>query len=325
MNKKNLKRLSISMAVLTVTSAYSQVSEYPSRPITAVVNSAAGSSTDTGMRLVAQKLGERLKQAVVVDNKVGASGAIGAEYVAKAAPDGYTLLTTVNTLAIMPAVRNDLPFDVLKDFTYITKLLNVSLTFGLSNNVPAKDLKELFALIRANPGKYTFSSPGVGSPHHLAGELIKQNLKLDIVHVPHKDLALAVQNVVGGHVDMIVSGTGSVLALGNTGKMKLLATSGTKRASYAPNIPTFNELGYSFMDDVDGWTALAGPAKMPPAVVARLSRELREVLALPEVRDGSTKIGVEAVWSSPEQTDAFIRTDVARWQQVVSQGKVKPQ
>ncbi len=295
---------------------------YPSRPVTIVVTSAAGSAMDVLGRNIAPRLGERLKQTVLVENRVGASGIIGANSVAKAPPDGYTLLATVNTFAILPALRNDLPYDIVNDFVHITKLIKVTLTLALSTMVPAGNIKELVALIKANPGKYTFASPGNGSPHHMAGELFRQNLALEMVHVPHKDLALAIQSVVGGHVNMIISSSASVIPGSVSGRLKLLANSGTKRSVFAPDVPTFRDLGYEFMDDVDGWYVLSAPARTPPAVVARLNREFRDALAQPEVREVSKKFGFELETSTPEQTAAFVKSDVERWARVIKQGKV---
>ncbi len=322
MNAKLSRLLFLLPALLSLQTQAQSPGEYPVRPITVIVSTAAGSAGDILMRSIAPRLAERLKQSVIVENKVGASGTIGADYVAKAAPEGYALLATVNTLAILPALRTDLPYDLLKDFAHITKLVKVDLTFGLSTSVKANDLKELVALIKATPGKYTFGSPGNGTPHHMAGEVIRQNLGLDMVHVPHKDLALAVQNLVGGHVDMLVSGTASILPAAKTGKVKLLATTGTSRSAFAPDIPTFRELGYDFMDDVAGWYALSAPAKTPAPVIGRLNREFREVLAIAAVKEALEKIGMEAETSTPEQANAFVKGDIERWTRVVKQGKI---
>ncbi len=298
------------------------VDDYPTKPVTLVVTSAAGSSMDIVARAIAPRLGERLKQNVLVDNRVGASGIIGANSVAKAAPDGYTLLATVNSFAILPALRNDLPYDIVNDFVHITKMIKVTLTLALSSAVPASNVKELVALIKANPGKYTFSSPGPGSPHHMAGELFRQNLGLDMVHVPHKDLGLAIQSVVGGHVNMIISSSASVIPGSESGRLKLLANSGVKRSVFAPNVPTFRDLGYDFMDDVDGWYLLSAPVKTPAPVVAKLNREFREVMGAADVRESSRKVGSEIETSTPEQAAAFVKADVERWMRVIKAGKV---
>ena len=318
-----IQSLILAGALLLPPSALAQsVDDYPTRPVTIVVTSAAGSSMDILGRSIAPKLAERLKQAVLIENRVGASGIIGANSVAKAAPDGYTLLATVNTFAILPAIRNDLPYDIVNDFVHITKVVKVTLTLALSTNVKANNVRELVALIKANPGKFTFSSPGPGSPHHMAGELLRQNLLLEMTHVPHKDLALAIQNVVGGHVDMIISSSASVIPGAESGKLKLLANSGTSRSVFAPDVPTFTELGYQFMSDVDGWYLLSAPVRTPASIVARLNREFRDVLGTPEARDAMRKMGSELETSTPEQAAAFVKADVERWIRVIKQGKV---
>lgn len=295
---------------------------YPTRPVTIVLNSATGTGGDTAVRLIQARLTERLKQPVVVENRVGASGVIGADYVAKAAPDGYTLLVMSNTSAILSSVRADLPFDLLQDFAHVAKLVDVPLALGIPVAIKANDLQELLVQIRANPGKFTFASPGTTAPQHLIGELMKQSLGLDMVHVPHKDHALAVQNLVGGHVDLMVTSVTSLLPLASANKLKLLGVTGTRRSPLAPNVPTFRELGHEFLVDMAGWYVLTAPAKTPTAVVVRLNREFREVLAIREVVEAMNKNGLDPDTGTPEQAVAFLRGDIERWSRVIKGGKI---
>jgi len=254
--------LAVYAAVLCIQANAQSPADYPTKPITVIVSTAAGSAGDSMVRSIAPRLIERLKQPIVVENKVGASGAIGAEYVAKAPPDGYTLFATVNTMAILPALRTDLPYDLLADFSHISKLVKVSLTFGMSTSIKANDLKELVALIKANPGntpsaareRYAPPYGGRGAPAEPgAGHGAR----------PAQGSRARGAELIGGHVDMMVSGTASIIPAAKTGKVKLLASTGNARSAFAPDIPTFKELGYDFMADVDGWYALSAPAKTP--------------------------------------------------------------
>lgn len=318
------RRLTALIALVSLQAFAQGPSNYPSRAVTVVVTTAPGTAGDIVMRAIQGRLSERLKQPLVVENRVGASGALGADYVAKSAPDGYTLAVVSNAFGILPSMRNDLPFNFANDFVHITKLVDVPLGFAVAATVKANDLKELFAQVKANPGKFTFASPGTASPQHLAGELMKQRLGLDMVHVPHKDHALAVQSIVGGHVDLFITGVNALIPQANAGRIRLLGVTGTKRFDFAPGIPNFVELGYDFLTDLAGWYILSAPVKTPPAAVARLNRELREALAAPEVGAILAKSGLTADTTTPEDALAFLRKDIERWAGVIKQGKIGP-
>ncbi len=318
-----LQILPVLIALLPLLAAAQAPGNYPSRPVTIVLNSASGTAGDTTARLMQGRLTERLKQPVLVENRVGASGIIGADYVAKAASDGHTLLLMSNTSSILSAARTDLPFDLLNDFAHIAKLIDVPLALGIPITVKANSLQELLAQIKANPGKYTFASPGTTGPQHLIGELMKQSLGLDMVHVPHKDHALAVQNLVGGHVDLMVTSVSSLLPLANAGKLKLLGITGAKRSALAPNLPTFKELGYGFLVDMAGWYVLSAPAKTPGPIVARLNREFREVIATREIVEALARNGLDSDAGTPEQAVAFLKGDIERWSRVIKQGNIR--
>ncbi len=303
--------------------AQAQDAAYPTRPIAMIVTVAPGTGADIIGRAVSSRLAERLKQPVVVENKVGASGVIGADAVAKAQPNGYTLMLMLNSFTMVPSLYKNMPYDSINDFAPVSRIVTSSFAF-VSNpaSMPAKDLPEFVALVKANPGKYNYASPGNATAHHLAMELFKQQVGLDMVHVPHKSFAEAMGNLMGGHVQVMFAPTPSVLSQAKAGKLHILAMTGPQRSPIAPDAPTFREMGYAFMDDVDGWYAVAAPAKTPPAVVARLNRELRSIMALPDLREEFAKQGLVAISSTPEELAAVIKADLQRWNKVIREAKI---
>lgn len=319
-----MRRFAFALIAILCHAAQAQSPGSPSsRPVSLVVTSAAGTGGDIAVRLITSRLAERLKQPVVVENRVGASGVIGADYVAKAAPDGNTLLVMAITSAILSAARTDLPFDMMRDFTHVTKLVDLPLALGLASVIKANDLKEFLALVKAAPGKYTYASPGALAPQHLIGERMNQQLGLAMVHVPHRDHALAVQNLVGGHVDMMVTSVASLRSLAAAGKLKLLAITGTERSRLAPSVPTFGELGYNFLVDAAGWYLVSAPAATPAPVVARLNHAFREVMAAPEVVEAMFKNGLEPSTGTPEHAAAFLKDEIERFSGIIKLGRIK--
>jgi tripartite-type tricarboxylate transporter receptor subunit TctC len=275
-------------------------------------------------RAIAPKLAERWKQPVVVDNKPGASGNIGTDFVAKAAPDGYTLMVTVNTYTITPALFKNLPYDPVEDLAPVGKIALATYTFAVNPGVfPANDMKEAVALIRANPGKYFFASPGSGTPHHVGMELIKQRLGLEVTHVPYKGFAGAMTDLVGGQVQMMFTLIHSSIPYVRAGKLRALAVTGAERSPQYPEAPTFREQGIDFMDDVDAWYAVMAPGKTPAVLVARLNADVNAVMALPDVREQLVRQGLIPVTSTPGELAALIKADLARWSKVVKDANVK--
>lgn len=311
---------------LPLSAAAQSAESYPSRPVTLVVTVAAGSVADLLARVIAPKLSERLKQPVVVENKVGASGVIGNDFVAKAAPNGYTLMLLVNSFTMVPSLYRNLPYDPIADFAAISKVATSGYSFVVNPRVfPAKDMNEALALIKSNPDKYTYGSPGKGTAHHLAMELFKQQLGLDILHVPHKDLSGALTSLIGGHVDMMFAPTGSVLPPARTGSLRILAVTGANRSPIAPDVPTYRELGMTFLDDVDGYWGLMAPAKTPQDVLARLNREIVAVLATPDIREKLASQDVITTSSTPGELAEQIKFDLRRWAKLISDAKITSQ
>jgi tripartite-type tricarboxylate transporter receptor subunit TctC len=296
---------------------------FPSRPVTLVVPFTPGTGIDILARAIGPKLSERWNQPVVVENKPGASGNIGTDFVAKAAPDGHTLMVTVNTYTITPSLFKNVPYDPVADLAPISKIALATYTFAVNPAVfPANNMQEAIALIRANPGKYNFASPGNGTPHHVGMELIKLRLGLNATHIPYKGFAGAMTDLVGGQVHMMFTLIHSSIPHVRSGRIRALGVTGAQRSPQYPDAPTFREQGIDFMDDVDAWYAVMAPGKTPAELVARLNSDVNAVMALPDVREHLLKQGMIPVTSTPAELAALIRTDLARWAKVVQDAKI---
>ena len=296
---------------------------FPSRPVTLVVPFSPGTGIDILARVIAPKLSEKWGQPVVVENKAGASGNIGTDFVAKSAPDGHTLMVTVNTFAITPSLIKNTPYDVVNDFSPISKIALATYCFAVNPKVfPAKDMQDAIALMTANPGQYFFASPGNGTPHHIGMELIKLRLGLRATHVPYKGFAGAMQDLVGGQVHMMFTLVHSAIPHARAGRIKILGVTGAKRSPQFPEAPTFREQGIDFMDDVDAWYAVLAPAKMPGELAAKLNADVNAVMALPDVKENLLRQGLIPVTSTPQELAALVRSDLARWAKVIADAKI---
>jgi tripartite-type tricarboxylate transporter receptor subunit TctC len=316
-----MKRL-FAAASLALFASLCAAQAYPSRPITLVVPATPGSGPDVVARTFGQKLSQRVGQPVVVDNKPGASGNIGAALVAKAAPDGYTLMVTINNFVITPALYKDLPYDPVEDFTTISRLAVGNLALVANPKVlPVQTLKELTARSQANPGKLNYGSPGNGSPIHLAVELLKQKLGLDIVHVPYKSMGGFMNDLLGGQIHLSIIPVHTALPHAKAGRLNVLAVSGENRSALAPDLPSFGELGLKDVD-IELYYWVAGPAGLPRAMVQELNQHAVAILAMPDVREGLQKQGLIPSSSTPEQIGSTIKTDVARWKKFVGEAKI---
>jgi tripartite-type tricarboxylate transporter receptor subunit TctC len=297
---------------------------YPDRPVRIIVPYTAGGSADTLARATAERLSITLGQSFIVDNRTGGAGNIGTEMVARATPDGYTLLLGfIGNLAIGPSYYAKLPFDAVKDFAPITELAGVHNLLVVYPAVPARDFKEFLAYAKANPRKINFSSAGVASPGHLAGELLNAASGIELVHVPYKGGSQALTDLLGGHIQAMFSG-GSVLPHVRTGKLRALASCGAQRSAVMPEVPTIAESGFPGFE-ATGWFGLLAPAGTSKAVVARLNAETSEMLRTPAVRDRLQHAGFDLVGSTPDQFAAYIRSEIAKWAKVVKAAGVKPE
>ena len=289
---------------------------YPTRPVQIIVPFTPGTGMDILARMVGQKLSERWGQPVIVDNRPGASGNIGTDLVVKAAPDGYTLLITANTLVMTVSLYRNVPYDPIKDLAPVEKMAVGTMAITLNPSVPAHTLKEFVAYAKANPGKLAYGSPGVGTPQHLATELLKSEAGIDMLHVPYKGSAGAITGLLSGDVAMMSNALHAVLPQVKAGKLNAIAVGGPKRSRVAPDIPTFAESGYPDFD-VDFWYGLLAPAATPKEIIAKLNQDITQVLNAPEMREKLSDQGLEPVTGTPEQFAELIRTDLARWAKVI--------
>jgi tripartite-type tricarboxylate transporter receptor subunit TctC len=290
---------------------------YPERPITMVVTFAAGGSSDVLARAVAAAMARRLGQQLAVDNRPGAGGQIGAETVAHAAPDGYTVLFGTNgTLGIGPALYKHLRYDPLHDLAPVGVLHKLPLLLIVNPSVPAKNLADLIGYARSKPGALSFSSAGVGSVSHLAGELFKQEAKIDILHVPYKGGGAAVPDLLAGRVSMMLETIPNALPLARSGQMRAIGVTTKERSSLAPDIPTLAEAGLPGFD-VSAWTGLFVPAGTPAAIVNRLNVETRQITHDQKYVALIHGMGTDVASSSPQDFGQFVRADIARWEAVV--------
>lgn len=318
------KILFATVALALSASAFAQ-DAYPSRPITMVVGFQPGGGTDTVARILAKTLGDSVKQQVVVENKAGAGGNIATDYVAKAAPDGYTLLLgNVGSLTVAPHIVAKLPYDPLRDFSPITMAVVFANVLVVQPDLPAKTLAEFVALAKAKPGTITYASSGIGGAGHLAGELLKVVAKIDIVHVPYKGGGPAMQGMLGGQVQAFFATPVSVGGHLKSGRVRALATTGPKRAELLPDVPTVAESGYPGYEAMN-WYAYVAPAKTPRPVIDRLNREIVKALAAPEVIELLKKQGLEPSSSTPEELGRYIKSEYETWGRVVKEAGIKAQ
>ena len=315
--------IALSHALPACAQAISQTS-YPARPVRLIVPYTPGGSADTLARTVGQRLSESWGQQVVVDNRTGGAGNIGTEMVARAAPDGHTLLLGfIGNLAIAPSYYARLPFDPVRDFAPVTELAAVHNVLVVHPGVPARSLGEFIGHVRANPRKVNFSSASIASPGHLAGELLNVTAGIEMLHVPYKGGSQALIDVLGGQVQAMFSGT-SVIPHVRTGKLRALATSGSQRSAALPELPTIAESGFPGFE-ASGWFGLLAPAATPRPIVERLHAEVTRGLRSRDVRDRLEKGGFDVVGSTPAEFGAYIRAEIDKWAQVVRAAGLKPE
>ncbi len=297
---------------------------YPAKPIRLVVPFAPGGGVDITARLLAQSLSVNLGQQIVIDNRGGAGGIVGMEIVARAAPDGYTLLMSHVGFTAMPGLYKKLPFDPVKDFTGVVVAISGVYLLVVNPAVPVKSVQELIAYAKANPGKLGFASAGSGSSIHLAGELFKSMAGLDLLHVPYKGAAPALTDVVAGEVQMMFGTATNTLPMVKAGKLRALAVTSAKRSALAPELPTVAESGLPGFEVV-GWYGLAAPAKTPRPLVAQINADTNRALQSTDLIDRLRVQGLEPVGSTPEEATDLIKNDVARWTKVIRDAGIQPQ
>jgi tripartite-type tricarboxylate transporter receptor subunit TctC len=317
-------RLALSIAAILVASlgAVAAQSSYPDRPITMVVTFTAGGSSDVLARAVADALSRGLGKQVIVDNRPGAGGHVGAESVAHAAPDGYTILFGTNgALGIGPALYKNLRYDAARDLSPVGILHKLPLLLIVNPSVPAKNLRELIDYVRANPGKLSFASAGVGTVSDLAGELFKDEAKIDILHVPYRGGGATFPDLLAGRVSMMLETIPTALPLVRSGQMRAIGVTVKERSASAPDIPTLAESGLPNFD-VSAWTGLFVPAGTPRAIVERLNAETARIAGDKNYVALIQSMGTDVASSSPEEFGIFVHDDVARWTEVIRRAAI---
>ncbi len=295
---------------------------YPTKAVRLVVPFAPGGSNDIMARLIGQKFTDSLGQPFVIDNRGGASGVIGTDIVAKAPPDGYTLLMMSLTLTVNPSLYKKLPFNTEKDLTPVTLVASAPLILVVHPSIPAKSLKELIDYAKANPGRLNFGSGGPGTTPHLAGEMLRTMAGIQMTHVPYKGGGPALADLVGGQIQLMLENIPSTLPFVKSGKLRVLALSGLKRSPLVPNVPTLNEAGLKGYEIV-GWNGLFVPAGTSKAIIGRLHAETVKALAQPDVKERLATMGAEGVGNAPEPFAAFVKAEIGKWARVAKDAGLK--
>ena len=310
-----LLHCSLMLAGLSLQAAYAQ--PYPVKPIRFVVPVVAGGSNDILGRLIGERLRERLGQPVVVENRAGAGQMIGADLVAKSAPDGYTLLVPTGTYTSSAALQSKLPFDPVNDLTGVSMIGDGPLVVTVHPSLPVKSINELIALARARPGEIHFASAGSGSIVHFASEMFASAAKINLVHVPYKSGAPSVVDAVGGHVQLLITSMAAVWPHVKTGRMRALAITSAKRSSFAPELPPVSEFlpGYS----ASQWWGILAPAKTPPDTIARLNTEINRILGSDEMKPRLVEQGAELTLMPADVFTRYVRDEISKWRKVVKE------
>jgi len=317
-----LKLGAATAAGLAAPAAWSQ--SYPARPVRVIVTFAPGGPTDVAARLIAQKLSESLGRQFYVENVAGASGNIGTAQAAKAQPDGYTLLITVNNLVINPPLFGNVTYDPYKDFDPVALAVSFSSAFAVHPSVPARSVGELVDHIKANPGKLSFASPGLGTPSHLLGEQFKVTLGLDLVHVPYSGSGPAITATVAGHTPIGFASLSTAVPQAKDGKLRVLAVMSKNASPSLPEAPTIAAAGYPGLDG-DGWVGALFPARTPKEIVALINREIARIIALPDVKERFATLGLDPVGGTPDDFSQQMRAEGEKWAKVIRAANIKVQ
>ena len=302
--------------------ALAQTPSYPSRSVTFIVPFSAGAGADIVARVIVPKLAKRWTVGAITDNRSGASGNIGADLVAKAHPDGYTLMITATTFASNPAVTPKTPYDVVTSFAPVALIGTGGVSLSVHPGLPANTLSQFIELIRSAPGKYHYSSPGNGGPQHLSMELLKLEAKIDIVHVPYKNTAGAVTDLLAGHVQAMMLPIHTATPYVPSGKLRMLAVMSTERAPVFPDVPTVNETGLT-LPSVETWYAVFAPAGTPAPIVAKLNTDINAVLREADVREPFARQGIAPAGGTSGQLGERVKREIALWRRVVKDAGIK--
>jgi tripartite-type tricarboxylate transporter receptor subunit TctC len=295
---------------------------WPERPVRMIIPFAAGGTTDVVGRVMGQKLGEIWKQSVVIENRLGAGGAVGAEATAKAPPDGYTLMLASGSMfTVNQFIYKHLAYSA-KDFSFVTNVASGPMLVVVNPQVPATTLKELIALTKAQPGKLNFGSAGTGSQVHMAAEAFADAAGVDIVHVPYKGEALAYNDLMAGQLQLVVGNIAAASQFVKAGKLRALAVTGAERSSMLPDVPTAAEAGLPGLEDITGWFGFVMPAGTPPEIVRKVYQDTLKVLADPDTQAKLAQQGMKAVGNTPQQLTAAIEAESKKWEKIVKNRKL---
>jgi tripartite-type tricarboxylate transporter receptor subunit TctC len=310
------------IAALISSSEPAAAQSWPARPVRIIVPFAPGGGVDTVTRLLAQKLGEQTGGSFVVDNRPGGAAVLGTELVARAAPDGYTLLTSAPEFSINPSIRTRLPYDPNKDFAYISQLTAGQFMLASHPSVPARTVKQVIALAKAQPDKLTYGSSGAGGINHLAGALFQSMTGIRWVHVPFKGAGPSIIGLIGGHIDFVFASTTGLVGPIKNGKLRAIAVTGQQRFGELPEVPTIDESGVPGYN-VTGWYGFYAPAGTATEIVQRLHAEARRALTSPEIAEKLARTGNTPVVSTPAEFAAFVRTEIAKWARVIRESGIE--
>lgn len=316
-------RLTVAAAwlVLAAPALAQQPYPAPGRIVTVVVPFSLGTGPDILARIVGQKLNDRWGVSVIVDNKPGASGNIGAELVAKAAGDGCTLMMTATSFALNAALNKSAPYDPVRSFAPVSLVATGALAFATNAETPAKTLKEFVALAKAKPGTLNYASTGNGTPQHLTMELFKLAAGVDVTHIPYKDSGSATRDLAGGHVNAMIFPVNTAAPLVHSGKVRVLAVFGNERSPVFPDVPTMKEEGYMSVE-AHVWYALFAPASTPPEIVQKLNGEMNAILGLADVKEFLARQGLVTAGGAPEKLAEMVKAELARWTRVITEAKI---
>jgi tripartite-type tricarboxylate transporter receptor subunit TctC len=311
------------IAASTDSKAQTDIQAYPNKPITMVVPFGPGSATDTITRVIAQPLAAALRESIVIENKPGANGAIAATYVARAAPDGYTLLMSTNSPhSAAPALNKSVAYDPVADFAAISRIGSFTLMLVLNPEVPAKSIPELIAYAKANPGKLSFASGN--SSGVVAGETLKAWAGINLVHVPYRSVPPAINDVLGGRVSMMFADLTTGLPHVRANALRALAVTRMQRSTLFPELPTLHEAGVTGFD-MDSWMGLFAPAGTPPAIITRLNSEVRKIIENPEIKARIAAVGFEAFSSTPTELNDFVKVQLIKWTKMIKDAGIEPE
>ena len=320
---RNIHACLLLIAVLIPSLAAAQ--SYPAKPIRIIVSYPAGGANDIVARSVGQKLNELLGASIVVDNRSGAGGTIGADVAAKAPADGYTLLMAAGAHTLAPSLYIKMPYDIVRDFAPISISAKSTYLLVVHPSVPAHSVKELIALARATPGRFNYASSGIGAPPHLAGEMFNTLAKVQMVHVAYKGDTPAIADLLGGHVDLAFLAVSATSPHIKAGKLRALAVTGAQRTPVMPDLPTIAEAGGLKEFDISTWWGLLTPAGTPADAISKLSAAMAKIAAMPDIKTRFGELGVEAASDTPDQFGAFIKSEIQKFAKLAKLAGVKPE